>query len=1539
MKSRLDVWAPLIQTVTGDGNFSTVRTTDKWITCHTIEDVDKNIRRGNALLEVSIADQLYRPRQATLVVANRFQDFRAPNNSTFTHVYKDSDGNDAFSSPNTCLLRQQWGVHSYFFADKMRVRVVDTHTNLVLFAGRIHKIDKKYREGEGAVIELQCADNLELMSAHDLKNLGKEYDFGTGKRRSQLIQAMLNIGYTPQILSTPNKIITGSDINPYLTALNDPDQDIVSSDAGTTSLNSKYSRFEQSEEQISNAVKWTPASSGSSNLLSELLRVARNEPHDDSSVQNKFGYDFYVDPNIGEGNLTATVAPRPQMFNYFKRGNRLSSAGGASQDAADFGLVVKVPVVKTDFSTSHRDSQKAAELMMSGSEFDSPDTSSYTAINLTYSIGEDSYEKVANTGTAESQKSGTHTKKFELIYANQFGTESSSGTELFTWVDKRLDDHFAPNDRMTPGVHSAEWCNLYREDGTTLLYDDSVRTSQRVCRIQFQSTQTSSSNDFGYILISDVGQTYVDSSGVTKYPKWPVINHSSDDYVVLKGQTSGATCRINIEAKDPMEGRPANVWGGERPFAMTQMNIVNPNVLRYDLATRLQSSTSAYHVGKFSIAKAPYYCLDVVSSSIGSASVGSGQSITCTKPAGGGVIDLSNYGVREGMLVTVMTDNQYTTIKEVSNKDIYGYIYNMPDDDEIEVDFTESVALSSNDTNYLRIYIPIRVGDIIVVEDVLSQVLGNHVVTKINYAEQRGTVTQFETLGRNDRVASTQEAPKSITAPPNTVAGRIGKNARETNEQVSDTAHMFEVTHKGDQPVRSKGLTLTFPANNRIEWSGASAQLILPNQEVIQIAESGSGTTSGTSHATYGLGSSGMQTGQLYVMYIDLRADNVLPGEEYNIRTAIYSAYLTVEGDQVIPLLKVRHAGSSGTLPQVDAFLNFIYEGAENLVVTTQAEVIEKAKTFHQDDEPAANVSTHGDLWFKTSDDPITLWMYNTSVNPDAWQKKNDNAPEGSGNKIFRQGRTQGSPSGIPTSENIGDIWIDTDTYTAADGSTRVKNEMYIANVANATTIVTSGNGWYRRDDVDAINNASTSINGGLINTARIILKEGGANTDGLFMTGGATFSPSSGQSYIQMDHTSIKGVSRTGTTDTTQFEIRAEDGKGHFGGGVCTIGDDGITVAGDATSINFLHDTGYLQMWAIDSTSPTRRRIYFNSRLTNGNYLTDPEENFLSPHVPGYMGLGHATTGPWGTIYANIHYLSIIGSAPSRTTDSGWGAMYIRGTNVYVKIGGTEHQVSGGGGGFTSFKWGTSTNSYYTITDGEDVFLEGGGGLIISKTEDNYLKVEHPNGYSGSSGTFVNPSITVNSTGHITALSSGTRIQLAAGSASAPAYSFTGAAANSGMYANGTYPTIAQGGNAKLQIGNTITMNWNRFDTDNEENMGASNTRWGTIYCTSVNESSDERLKENKTPITDSLSFLSRLTPITYNRIGKSDIHFGFTAQEMKQAVLDSGYTTDMGVYVEDLDEETGETHWGITYSTLVAPLVAAIQELKARIEVLEGN
>ena len=122
--------------------------------------------------------------------------------------------------------------------------------------------------------------------------------------------------------------------------------------------------------------------------------------------------------------------------------------------------------------------------------------------------------------------------------------------------------------------------------------------------------------------------------------------------------------------------------------------------------------------------------------------------------------------------------------------------------------------------------------------------------------------------------------------------------------------------------------------------------------------------------------------------------------------------------------------------------------------------------------------------------------------------------------------------------------------------------------------------------------------------------------------------------------------------------------------------------------------------------------------------------------------------------------------------------------------------------------------------------------------------------------------------------------------------------------------------------------------------NLGESSGRWYRLYASNASDiSSDVELKENLNPISDGLGFISRLNPLTFTRKESTEIEFGFTAQEMKQAVLDSGYTEDMGVYSETLDEDTGETHWGITYSTLVAPLVAAIQELKARIEVLEGN
>ena len=184
-------------------------------------------------------------------------------------------------------------------------------------------------------------------------------------------------------------------------------------------------------------------------------------------------------------------------------------------------------------------------------------------------------------------------------------------------------------------------------------------------------------------------------------------------------------------------------------------------------------------------------------------------------------------------------------------------------------------------------------------------------------------------------------------------------------------------------------------------------------------------------------------------------------------------------------------------------------------------------------------------------------------------------------------------------------------------------------------------------------------------------------------------------------------------------------------------------------------------------------------------------------------------------------------------------------------------------------------------------------------------------------------------------------RLQLASGSVSSPTYTFS-ADPDTGMYLDSAL-AFTYGGTLKLKIKNTEIEAHDdiRPVANSVYYLGDQNTkRWYKLYAqTATDVSSDAELKENKTPITNGLDFISRLNPITFNRKSTSEVEFGFTAQEMKQAVLASGYTEDMDVYSESVDEETGKTSWGIAYESLVAPLVAAIKELKERIEILEGN
>ena len=165
--------------------------------------------------------------------------------------------------------------------------------------------------------------------------------------------------------------------------------------------------------------------------------------------------------------------------------------------------------------------------------------------------------------------------------------------------------------------------------------------------------------------------------------------------------------------------------------------------------------------------------------------------------------------------------------------------------------------------------------------------------------------------------------------------------------------------------------------------------------------------------------------------------------------------------------------------------------------------------------------------------------------------------------------------------------------------------------------------------------------------------------------------------------------------------------------------------------------------------------------------------------------------------------------------------------------------------------------------------------------------------------------------------------------------------------------------------------------NSDNTYNLGqatsagyGANRRWQRLYSNNTTIStSDVRLK---TDISDSplgLAFINSLRPVNYRWItGRQEVvkdadgngiiigetpegkpifemqaipgqrlHYGFIAQEVKQAVDASGVEDFAGWVKDDLsDPDSTES---LSYEQFIAPMAKAIQELSTRVEQLEGK
>jgi hypothetical protein len=120
------------------------------------------------------------------------------------------------------------------------------------------------------------------------------------------------------------------------------------------------------------------------------------------------------------------------------------------------------------------------------------------------------------------------------------------------------------------------------------------------------------------------------------------------------------------------------------------------------------------------------------------------------------------------------------------------------------------------------------------------------------------------------------------------------------------------------------------------------------------------------------------------------------------------------------------------------------------------------------------------------------------------------------------------------------------------------------------------------------------------------------------------------------------------------------------------------------------------------------------------------------------------------------------------------------------------------------------------------------------------------------------------------------------------------------------------------------------RFENDNGQVGEISTSGSTTTYATS----SDYRLKENVTAVTDGITRLQQLKPARFNFIADPDKTVdGFLAHEA-QAVVPECVTGTK----DEVDDENNPVYQGIDQSKLVPLLTAALQEAIAKIETLEG-
>lgn len=146
----------------------------------------------------------------------------------------------------------------------------------------------------------------------------------------------------------------------------------------------------------------------------------------------------------------------------------------------------------------------------------------------------------------------------------------------------------------------------------------------------------------------------------------------------------------------------------------------------------------------------------------------------------------------------------------------------------------------------------------------------------------------------------------------------------------------------------------------------------------------------------------------------------------------------------------------------------------------------------------------------------------------------------------------------------------------------------------------------------------------------------------------------------------------------------------------------------------------------------------------------------------------------------------------------------------------------------------------------------------------------------------------------------------------------------------------------------NAVT--WMQLD-DSQFGVYRQNSTWNFYVYYGTFTASDNRWKREIKPLEYGLSLINALEPVEFKRLTErndddpeaveEEIFYGFTAQQVKEALDYVGETRDTNLWDLGGPEMplTPSDRQYINQVELVAPMVKALQELDARLKVLEGG